>query len=318
VPGVDDDPPAGLDCLAHHGDQVERHVLHLNQPPGDARHFQQVVDQANEMGQLALEDRQHARRLGIARGQAQVLDAGDQRRQRISQLVAERRQELVLPLVGQPQRLFDAGAFVDVAPNLVLPIARAQRRAHGTQQRRDAQRPLEQRDVAEGPHGLARGRRVRTRERQHQDRQVGPGRLPRQCRRQPGVALGRDHLFGHDEYRRAANDLVERLVEAGADVDGDFRLPEQGRRGGRILARRRKHEDAIVDRRGCRRGHCRGSGSIGSTTGTPVSTPRNSRSGGPTLMPVASSVNSRIVRSWRPPRFLRTESACRTSPRASK
>src|SRR5688572_16143044 len=51
-----------------------------------------------------------------------------------------------------------------------------------------------------------------------------------------------------------------------------------------------------------------------SYTGTPVSTPRNLRSGSPTLIAPSFMLNSRIVRSCRPPRFLTTEMACRTAP----
>ena len=60
-----------------------------------------------------------------------------------------------------------------------------------------------------------------------------------------------------------------------------------------------------------------GAGSGPSGTGTPVSTPRKPRSVSPTWMPVADIEKDRIVRSCRLPRFLKTDTACFTSPSCS-
>ena len=52
--------------------------------------------------------------------------------------------------------------------------------------------------------------------------------------------------------------------------------------------------------------------------GEPVSTPSNSVSTPPTVITPFLITSSRMVRSCSPLRFLMTESACRTSPAASK
>ena len=78
----------------------------------------------------------------------------------------------------------------------------------------------------------------------------------------------------------------------------------------RVQARSRRHPRRRAPARVPRRAHRRAV----RTNGTPVSTPRNSRSGSPTRMPPRSSLNSRMVRSCAPPRFFTTEIAWRTSP----
>ena len=82
-------------------------MAHLDHAARDARDLEQVVDQAHEMVHLALHDVCDLRRRGIGRA-ARILsrcEAGEQRRQRIAQLVAERGQELVLAPIGVAKRL---------------------------------------------------------------------------------------------------------------------------------------------------------------------------------------------------------------------
>ncbi len=61
---------------------------------------------------------------------------GQQGRERIPQLVTERGEEFILPLIGDAQRLFRPRALFEVLANLVLALAGSQRRANGRQQRR--------------------------------------------------------------------------------------------------------------------------------------------------------------------------------------
>ena len=65
----------------------------------DARDVEQVVDQARQVPHLALDDRALAF-AGVDAAQAHQLQRGQDRRQRVAQLVAEHGQELVLGAVG--------------------------------------------------------------------------------------------------------------------------------------------------------------------------------------------------------------------------
>ena len=94
------------------------------------------------------------------------------RRQRVAQLVRQRRQELVLAPVGLL-------ALHQVGTRLVLAIARAHGAANGARQCGDAHRALEQRDVAQRANRLGNGPRIGAAPRQNQDRQVRPRRLTR-------------------------------------------------------------------------------------------------------------------------------------------
>ena len=67
------------------------------------------------------------RRHGVAKARdLEQLQAGQERRQRVAQLVAERREELVLALVGDAQRFFGARAVLEVTADLILALAGAQ------------------------------------------------------------------------------------------------------------------------------------------------------------------------------------------------
>ena len=79
-----------------------------------------------------------------------------QGRERIAQLVPQRGQELVLPLIGEAQRVFRAGPLSQVLSNLVLPCPCPDGGPHRADQRRHPHGPLEQRHVAQRPHGVAR------------------------------------------------------------------------------------------------------------------------------------------------------------------
>ena len=166
--------------------QIERFLLDVDDPARDARHLEQVVDEPDQVMDLPLHHRAGRQRARVVKGagQLQDLEAVQDRRERIAQLVAERRQELVLAAIGAAQRLLVLEALGKVAADLVLARARANRRLRRAEQRGDADRPLEQRDVAERAPGFRRFRRVGAGSRQDQNRQIRPGRLPRQPRRQ--------------------------------------------------------------------------------------------------------------------------------------
>ena len=110
----------------------------------------------------------------------------EQRRERIAQLVAERREELVLALVGRSERPpRRARAPRDGRGSDTGGGARARPCGPRSEQRGDAQRPLEQRHVAERAHRFARPRRIGARPRQQQHGQIRPRRLLAQHGREP-------------------------------------------------------------------------------------------------------------------------------------
>ena len=85
-------------------------------PDGDARDVEQVVDHAREVRDLALDDA-GARRVARAVAARHHLERGDDRRERIAQLVAEHREELVLRAVrdlGLAQRVARLAEQADV------------------------------------------------------------------------------------------------------------------------------------------------------------------------------------------------------------
>jgi Tfp pilus assembly protein FimT len=109
-----------VDIGAHHFQRVVDHrfqldAAHLDRELAgvDARDVQQVVHQAHHLAQLAFHDVGGALgRLGVAAAQAQDVEAGADRRQRIAQLVRQGRQEFVLAAVGHDQRLLGALAHL--------------------------------------------------------------------------------------------------------------------------------------------------------------------------------------------------------------
>ena len=78
------------------------------------RHIEQVLDQADELFHLPLDDGACVRRDQRGDILLQPFQCESNRRQRIAQLVSERRQELVLALVRFDQRPLRALQFVDI------------------------------------------------------------------------------------------------------------------------------------------------------------------------------------------------------------
>ena len=131
-----------------------------------------------------------------------------------------------------PQQLARRARARQVVANLVLPLARAQRRAHRAHQRGDARRPLEHGDVAEPVHRL----RHRSRSRRRAARAPAPaGRTTAAAR--PGSAPSSrvrpalDDLLGHEHARpapsraprRAASRQLQRLARHAGAPSTDVR-----------------------------------------------------------------------------------------------
>ena len=88
-----------LDRLRDHLGELDELGLQLDLAARDARDVEQVVDQPRQVVDLALDDGALALRARLA-AQPHQLQRRQDRRQRVAQLVAEHRQELVLRAVG--------------------------------------------------------------------------------------------------------------------------------------------------------------------------------------------------------------------------
>jgi hypothetical protein len=96
VAALVDERARRLDRLRHRLDELEPPPPEIDGAARDSRHVEEIVDEANEMRHLPLDDRDLARRrVGVPH--AEELRRRQDRRERIAQLVTEhRRQELVL------------------------------------------------------------------------------------------------------------------------------------------------------------------------------------------------------------------------------
>ena len=140
----------------------------FDEPALDPGDLEQIVDKAYQVAHLAVHDLVDLRRIHFDGLHAQQLERAADRRQRIAQLVREHGQEFVLAPVGLAHRLQVTFALGQVRAQLVLAHAAAQDAAQRADQRRNAHRPLQHRDVAEQVHGLSDRRGIRPRAREHQ------------------------------------------------------------------------------------------------------------------------------------------------------
>ena len=205
------------------------------------------------------------------------------------------------------------------SPQLVLPFAGAQRHPDRLQQHLGPHRPLEQGGIADGGQLRDRSpvcRRLAVAGGQHDQRQVGPGRLMVEKVRQ-ALELGPTSASSASTstatpalaVAQSSATVAHSAVAMPAAVSTWRATAPSALLGGSMTTRR-----SSAARRRC------GAHAMSApccSSGTPVSTPRNCRSGGPTLIPVGAKSMSRMVRSCAPARRLNTDTARRTSPRCS-
>ena len=105
--------PHGRNRVAHDVGKRDRRLAQLEPTAADARHVEQIVDEAYELRRLPRHRRGDAFRNGRIEAFAfEDLDACADRRERIAQLVRQQRDELVLAAIGiaeLPLRLLAAG-----------------------------------------------------------------------------------------------------------------------------------------------------------------------------------------------------------------
>ena len=107
VTGLHNQRQTGFHGSRNSGMQVDEFASHLNLAAGHARKVQQVVDQVHHLFRLALDDFASAcGTCGMVGAQAHQLQAGENGRKRISQLVREHCQKLALATIrlGQISR----------------------------------------------------------------------------------------------------------------------------------------------------------------------------------------------------------------------
>src|SRR5690606_30860493 len=102
-----------LDRVVEHVGERDSLPAYFVRAEPDPRRLVQIVRQANEMLDLAVDDVDDRRGCRAGRAPEQV-DTAPERRERISELVRERREELVLVPVGLAQRLLEALVLGDV------------------------------------------------------------------------------------------------------------------------------------------------------------------------------------------------------------
>ncbi len=95
--------------------EIHSLLVKLDLASGDAGDIQQIVDQVRHVVGLTLDDFPHfVSFLAVGPEHPEHLDTIDDSSQGVAELVAEHRQEFVLPPRDLPQRLFDPLAFRDV------------------------------------------------------------------------------------------------------------------------------------------------------------------------------------------------------------
>jgi hypothetical protein len=236
-----------LDDLA----QIEPLALQHHLAGGDARHVEQVVDQLDQLLELALHHRAHARCLRRVGGHAvEHLQAGADRRQRVAQLVRQCGQELVLAAVCIPQRPLGLHPFGDLVADLELAAPRAQRGLHRAHHGARRRRPVEHRHVAERRQHAPRPRRRRIAlGGQHQHRHVGPlGLLAERDQQRADVRIDQ-RVVGHQHGADAGVEAVGQLARAQARHGVDAGARQQLARDLGVAPRRHGDQHAFVGHR---------------------------------------------------------------------
>ena len=213
------------------------------------------------MVDLAVHHLPHLARRPDGAGKPQQAHRVADRRERIAQLVGERRQELVLAAIGLL-------ALEKMCARLVLALARAQRAAHGARQRRDAHRALEQRDVAERAHRARHGGGIGAGAREHQDRQIGPRRLALDQLGEAAVVRQR-FLGDQDARRRRARARCDRHSRSWQAKHATASLRSMASTSAASLPTGREDQQPALEALAGQLAH-----SLGFFSGTPVSTPR--------------------------------------------
>ena len=128
----------------------------------------------------------------------------------------------------------------------------------------------------------------------------------------PATPLRPDRARIHEHRRRE-------VLHAGAGTRGDAVLRKQPRGQHGVMRGGQQQADAqpIARRLRCVHATWPVPAAVGRSCGTPVSTPRYPRIGSPMFRPFPVILRGRMVRSWLPVRFFRTEITCLISPSPS-
>jgi hypothetical protein len=154
--------------------------------------------------------------------------------------VREGREEFVLAPVGVAQR-------IEVAPHIVLAPACAQCRADDGKERPRAQRPFEQRDVAQGADRRAHVGGVLAAQREENQRKVGPRRLRGELRRDEELVRLVQGFLRDEDHAGAAIDLLDEAVAALANVILEAGFLQDVSDEARVPSGRRAQDDPALE-----------------------------------------------------------------------
>ena len=196
----------GLDGARDELGEVHRGLRDGDLPEGQTREIQKVVDEARQHPRLAIHHGAlvHERpRIPVLHQLVRRQDGGE----RIAQLVAQHRQETVA--------LADAALELqEKIPDLVLPAPGAQRGLDRRHEGDLARGAVEQGDVrmpGQLPDGRRDGLRPARTDREHENRQIGPGELAAEDLGELADRAGSERLLGQQERAGAALDLVAKV-----------------------------------------------------------------------------------------------------------
>ena len=243
-----------IDSTASVGQRAERHELRrqLQRAAHDARHVEQVVDDLHLRRRVAVNRVERARNLSrLHVPVAQHRRPAENRVQRRSQLVRERRQELVLEPVGRLGVFARIGQRSKQIAKLVLPLTAAHRAADEAERRTEPDRPLEQHDVAQ-PFEQAERPQIDFRSLgigEEQNRNIGPRRLRAKALHQLADFRVFERFFGeHDDGRTAAEfDAQRRATVVQTQPRSSVRCSTSSV-SERVLADGSEDEDSLVER----------------------------------------------------------------------
>jgi hypothetical protein len=258
VPPLVDERPGRLNRLVENRARVHEILPQANLPARDAGDVEQVVDEPDELPHLPLDDIARPVAALLVGGQLEdghrIIDGGE----RVTKLMGQHGQELILAAVTLAEGLGLPLPFGEVRPPRILAAAVAEGGLDRTYQGPNLDGPPDQRHMPDRLQPAGRRRRL-IGGRQDDEREVGPGRLPLQEPSETLFLVIEDGLVGDDGDGRPLLDLGADLDDVLAEGDDHPRHLEDLAGGDGIASRRGQEEDSLLKRRGRLFTHCRAS-----------------------------------------------------------
>src|SRR5688572_6127356 len=176
-----------------------------------------------------------------------------------------------------------AFSLADCVSYVVLVASRTQRRVDRADERSRPDGPFDD------DHALVSGDRTELQSLaraftcEHEHRECGPRRLLAQCSLEEAIGVCDEDLIGEEQRASADPKLSAQRRQIGARCASDARVAEELHGVFGVALVRHRDEDAVLERRVTNAHDLTGRGLGASYWGTPVRTPRNCRSGSPTV-----------------------------------